>query len=227
MKNRLFTTLFLFIVGMFLAGCGPSKEQLAAKTAIAATATFEALPTAMPTITLTPTPTVTPTATMTFTPTMTSTPTITPTATTGMIEGRIFLTDVDKTIIPLPAQITLISNTARVETETDAQGYYSFSELKPGQYKIKYLVKIIVDKLPLKYGRDVYDVTITRPKNPGDGDITRTGTINLVSNKFNLIFPFDEFSVETGDVFQTDMELSLLNCINCKATRMPTLTTSP
>jgi hypothetical protein len=225
MKNRLFTTLFLFVVGMFLAGCGPSKEQLAAQTAIAATATFEALPTTTPTITLTPTPTVTPTATMTFTPIMTSTPTITPTATTGRIEGRVFLTDIDKTIKPLSAQIILRSNTARVETETDAQGYYSFPELEPGQYKLEYLVRIISDKLKLSEGTGAYELALSIPKNPNER-ITRTGTISLARDN-RLIFYVNEYNLEAGDVFQTDMELSLLNCINCKATCMPILTTSP
>ena len=222
MKNRLFTTLFLFVVGMFLAGCGPSKEQLAAQTAIAATATFEALPTATPTITLTPTPTVTPTATMTFTPIMTSTPTITPTATTGRIEGRVFLTDIDKTIKPLSAQITLISNTDRIETETDAQGYYFFPELEPGQYKLEYLVRIISDKLKLSEGIGDYDIAVSMPKNPSER-ITRTGPIRLVGD-INLRFDVNEFNLEAGDMFQMNVEFSLVRCISCKT---PTLTTRP
>ena len=223
MKNRLFTTLFLFVVGMFLAGCGPSKEQLATQTAIAATATFEALPTATPTITLTHTPTITPTATMTFTPTMTSTPTITPKATTGRIEGRVFLTDVDKTIIPLSAQITLNS----VKIETDAQGYYSFPELEPGQYAMRVVVVIFAVDLPLRYGRVAYDVAVTLPWKVylgGVGVYTRTGTLDLV-NSIRLTFPSsDKFSVDAGDFFQMDIEISLLGCIRCKT---PTPTPTP
>ena len=225
MKNRLFTTFFLFVAGMFLLGCGTSKEQLATQTAIAATATFEALPTATPTITLTPTSTVTPTATMTFTPTMISTPTITPTATTGRIEGIVFLTDVDKTIIPLSAQIILESKTAKVETETDAQGYYSFPELEPGQYKLEYVVRIISDELKLSEGTGSYEIAISIPKNPNER-ITRTGTLSLARD-IELGFYVNEVNLEAGDVFQMDMEISLLNCINCKVTRMPILTPTP
>ena len=219
MKNRLFTTLFLFVVGMFLAGCGPSKEQLAAQTAIAATATFEALPTATPTITLTPTPTVTSMATMTFTPTMTSTSTITPTATTGRIEGRVFLVDVDKTIIPLPAQITL----DRVKTETDALGYYSFPGLEPGQYKLGYnRIRIIVDKL--SQGKGIYDVTLSYPKNPSES-ITRSGSIDL-THDINFSFPvgINEVDLEAGDVLQMNVEFSLLRCTRCIKTPTPTPT---
>ena len=219
MKNRLFKNFVLFLVGMFLVGCGTSKEQLAAQTAIAATGTFEALPTATLTFTLTPTSTITPTATMTFTPTMTSTPTITPSATSGRIEGRVFLTDVDKTIIPLSAQITLNS----VKIETDAQGYYSFPELEPGQYAMRVLVVISVVDLPLKYGRGIYDVALTRLKNPGEGDITNTGTLNL-ADAVRLVFPYNEFSVEAGDVLQMDIELSLLGRISWET---PTPTPTP
>jgi hypothetical protein len=218
MKRFVFVILFAWI----LSACGPTAENIAGQTAFAATATFEALPTATPTITLTHTPTITPTATMTFTPTMTSTPTVTPTATTGRIEGRVFLTDVDKTIIPLSAQITLNS----VKIETGAKGYYSFPELEPGQYAMRVVVVIsaAVD-LPLKYGRGIYDIAVTRPKNPGEVDDTRTGTINLINN-LSLTFPSDKFSVDAGDFFQMDIEISLLGCIRCK-TPTPTPTPTP
>lgn len=62
--------VFVILFAWILSACGPTPEDIAAQTADAATATFEALPTATPTITLTYTPKVTPTATMTFTPTM-------------------------------------------------------------------------------------------------------------------------------------------------------------
>jgi len=78
MKKRFwFEITFFQIVGILLVGCGPSKDQLATQTAIAATATFEALPTStstqtltdIPTSTLTPTKTPIPTKTETVTPT--------------------------------------------------------------------------------------------------------------------------------------------------------------
>jgi len=217
MKKCLLIMFCLFMVGMFLAGCGPSQEQLATQTALAAMATFEALPTATPTPTITYTPTNTPTATMTFTPTMTSTPTMTPTAMTGRIEGRIFLTDVDKTIIPLIAQITL--NPGFVKTETDAQGYYSFHDIEPGRYYLlRYLIILIPDKLNI--GKGTYDVTLSRPINPGEDSKTITGSINLMK-QVRLIFPYDRFSVEAGDVFQMDIELSLIECIRCLPTPTP------
>jgi hypothetical protein len=156
---------------------------------------------------------------------MTSTPTITPTATTGRIEGRIFLTDVDKTIIPLLAKITLRSNTASVETETDAQGYYSFPGLEPGQYKLEISLRIISDELKLSEGTGAYEIALSIPKNPNER-ITRTGTMSLARD-INLRLYVNEFNLEAGELFQMDMEISLLNCINCKATRIPTLTTSP
>jgi hypothetical protein len=153
---------------------------------------------------------------------MTSTPTITPTATTGRIEGRVFLTDVDKTIIPLSAQIILRSNTVRVETETDAQGYYSFSGLEPGQYKLEYRVRLILDELKLSEGTGVYDIAVSTSKNPGER-ITRTGTIRLVGD-INLRFDVNEFNLEAGDMFQMNVEFSLVRCIRCKT---PTLTINP
>jgi hypothetical protein len=156
---------------------------------------------------------------------MTSTPTITPTATTGRIEGRVFITDIDKTIIPLPAKITLRSNTARVETETDAQGYYSFSGLEPGQYKLEYRVRLILDELKLSEGTGAYEIALSIPKNPNER-ITRTGTMSLARD-IRLIFDVNEYNLEAGDVFQMDIEISLLNCITCKSTRMPTLTPTP
>jgi len=67
MKRQLwFVTLFLSIAGIFLAGCGPSKEQLAAQPASTSIATVSpiatqpstAIPTLTPTSTQTPTPTL-------------------------------------------------------------------------------------------------------------------------------------------------------------------------
>ena len=220
MKRFVFVILFAWI----LSTCGPTAEDIATQTADAAMATFEALPTETPipthAPTFTPTLTATPTITLTpsLTPTITSTPTNT--STTGRIEGRVFLTDVDKTIIPLSAQITL----DRVKTETDAQGYYSLPELEPGQFAM--LVVISAVDLPLKYGRDNYDIALTLPWKSylgGVGVYTRTGTLNLV-NSVRLTFPSDEFSVDAGDVLQMDIEISLLGCIRCKT---PTPTPTP
>ena len=225
MKRFVFVILFAWI----LSTCGPTAEDIATQTADAAMATFEALPTATPTPTHTPTftPTLTATPTLTLTPSLTPTitPTPTPTSTTGRIEGRIFLTDVDKTIIPLSAQITLNS----VKIETDAQGYYSFPELEPGQYAMRVVVVIFAVDLPLRYGRVAYDVAVTLPWKVylgGVGVYTRTGTLDLV-NSIRLTFPSsDKFSVDAGDFFQMDIEISLLGCIRCK-TPTPTPTPTP
>jgi len=58
-------TACLLIVGIFLAGCGPSKGQVASQIAIAATTTFKD----SPTVTHTPSFTTTPTITQTSIPT--------------------------------------------------------------------------------------------------------------------------------------------------------------
>lgn len=73
----------------------------------------------------------------------------------------------------------------------------------------------------LKYRRDIYDVALTRPKNPGEGVITNTGTIDLV-HAVRLNFPYDEVNVESGDVFQMNIEISLLGCMRgCPHTLTP------
>ena len=79
-KVELLVLLLLFSFS-WLAGCGPTPEEMAAQTfaAISQTASsWTATPTQTPTLTSTPTPTLTPTATLTPTPTQTFTPTRTP-----------------------------------------------------------------------------------------------------------------------------------------------------
>jgi hypothetical protein len=73
---------FLICFSFLVAGCGPSPEQAATMTSVAATETAAAwTKTFTPTSTITDTSTPTPTFTNTFTPTSTSTPSITPTPT--------------------------------------------------------------------------------------------------------------------------------------------------
>lgn len=90
MNTKYYFVAVLVIVGVLVAGCGLSEEELAAQTTTSAVATVAAMPTTTDTPTLTPrsTPTDIPTATLmptetpTATPTLTSisTPTATPTA---------------------------------------------------------------------------------------------------------------------------------------------------
>jgi len=81
--------LYIVLIGLFLAGCGPSPVQLTA-TAVMAKAQTQ---TAAPTLTLTPTctPTLTPTSTptSTLTPTPTPRPTNTPTPTPAAIGNKV------------------------------------------------------------------------------------------------------------------------------------------
>lgn len=74
--------LILFLVSLLLIGCGPSQEEIAARTATAQTA-IAALWTPTFTATATPTPTHTPTITPSATPTLTPTQTPSPTPTSG------------------------------------------------------------------------------------------------------------------------------------------------
>ena len=129
MKRFVFVVLFTWI----LSACGPTPEDIAAQTADAAIATFEALPTTTPTPTHIPTFT----STLTATPTLTLTPTLTPTSTTGRIEGRVMVFWSGPTGEASPikgAYVELIPyNTT---TKTDEQGYYSFSKLDSGIYQL-------------------------------------------------------------------------------------------
>lgn len=79
--------LYIVLIAILLAGCGPSAEQMTATAVMAQAQTQTAAPTFTSTATLTLTPTQTPTSTLTptntptLTPSSTATPDITSTAT--------------------------------------------------------------------------------------------------------------------------------------------------
>jgi len=64
--------VYIFLIAVILAGCGPSAEQITATAEVAKVQTQTAAPTFTPTKTQTPVPTNTPEPTLTLTPTQTS-----------------------------------------------------------------------------------------------------------------------------------------------------------
>ncbi len=128
---RLHVTSCIVLLGANLKGCESSKKQLATQTALAATATFEALPTATPTRTSTtiPTQTLTPTET----PTETSTPT--KTVTVAPAETEIPANWAEKYFIPHDQEETIRNNGGIIVTEDMKISEYKNIEVtRPGQY---------------------------------------------------------------------------------------------
>ncbi len=92
--------LYIVLIAVLLAGCGPSAEQITATAVMAQaqtetaaptftpTATFTSTPTQTPTSTLTPTNTPTPTPSSTATPAVTSTATSKPSKSRGGLPGK-------------------------------------------------------------------------------------------------------------------------------------------
>ncbi len=108
-----------------------------------ATATLTATPTHTPTATATSTLTTTPAATPTHTPTATATSTPTATPDTGSLVGVVF-EDQNRNGVPDEGEPGLSSVPVRLsgpdgfvsETLTEAQGFYRFDDLRPGEYSL-------------------------------------------------------------------------------------------
>ncbi len=105
----------------------------------AATATSTATPTVTPTATATST--ATPTATPTATATSTATPTATATPDTGTLEGFVFedqngngVPDAEEPRFSAVVIQLLSFDGGRIDAVTDAQGFYRFTDLRPGEY---------------------------------------------------------------------------------------------
>jgi hypothetical protein len=84
----------------------------------------------------TKTPTQTPTPTVTATPTATLTPTPRPGA---RITGRAYYTDTGQAF-STTVSLTNTGTQAELTAETDSQGYYEFTGVEPGQYRIMILI---------------------------------------------------------------------------------------
>jgi hypothetical protein len=158
---RLHVTFCIVFLGTTLIGCNQSKDQLSTQTAIAATATFEALPTPTPTRTPTaiPTPTLTPTETPTKIPTPTETATVTPTK---------FLANwKDEFFIPLEKEQELRDKGAIILADLPVEQWKDLKITGPGQVyvecnltgmknqipKTDYLAQIKIDRM--HYGKAV------------------------------------------------------------------------
>jgi hypothetical protein len=92
MSTQRLLFVFLLVMSMVLAGCGPNKEELAAQIATSVAATIEAVPTSTAYPTSTPFPTLTPYPTSTAYPTATRFPTLTPYPTTRPISIGLWVT---------------------------------------------------------------------------------------------------------------------------------------
>jgi hypothetical protein len=209
MKRFVFVILFAWI----LSACGPTPEDIAAQTAVAATATFEALPSARPTPTHTPTftPTLTATPTLTLTPsltpTITSTPT--PTSTTGRIEGRVMVFWSGPTGEASPIKGAYVDLYSYSKTNTDEQGYYSFSKLDSGIYQLVFGFKFDpvgargATKLPKSCQSFIAELQTS------DG-ISQIGKYNLFNSKGSYYLTTnvsEKYNVEAGYVLQMDVNL--------------------
>lgn len=126
--------LYVLLIAILLAGCGPSAEQMTATAIMAKAQTQTAAPTFTPTFTSTPT----------VTPTLTPSPTITPSPTPALptVAGLIQLNFVpvnDKTIIPQPPfQLAVTFKTGDQEIKVDASntdGDFT-THMEPGRYTI-------------------------------------------------------------------------------------------
>ena len=152
----------VILIAVFLAGCGPSSEQMTATAVLAQAQTQTAAPTFTPTATSTrtSTPTQTLTPTLTSTPTKTSTPTLRPTSTPTLtptssptpalpkIMGKIQVNIVpleDNTVVPKPPHelAMIISPTASDEEiriqASDSDGNFT-AYLEPGTYIVKSVI---------------------------------------------------------------------------------------
>jgi hypothetical protein len=118
MKKNLHLPGFIVLISLVLSACGSG-------------------PLFGPTPTLTPT--FTPSATLTPVPTLTPTPSPAPTATptsavaAGQMAGRVFWSSSND---PISDFTITLEGTDKVEATTDADGKYSFQDLKPGKYSV-------------------------------------------------------------------------------------------
>jgi len=107
--------VYIVLIGLLLAGCGPSPEQLTATAVMAHAQTQTAAPTSTPTRTLTPTSTSTPTPTLT--PTPTTKPTSTPVPTPASIGDKVKFDY-------LPIEVTVLW--AQTHSHIVPGGYYYY-----------------------------------------------------------------------------------------------------
>lgn len=153
-----------------------------------------------------------PTLTPTLVPTATSTPT--PKPTTGGIEGKFFRSDIDKPIANASISLFLPDTTAgdseMIEAITDAQGAFSFTEMKPDTYNLAFLL-VLKGQSTFPCENFSFDVSLVggNPNvlSPG-GEITwmsATGTKN--GDAALLVHSNQDFSIMAGDVLQLELKL--------------------
>ena len=195
----------LVSVLLFSSGCSTLFPTPTTTPTNAPTATPTAKPTQTPTATHTPTvtPTATSTSTPAHTPTITRTP-IPPTSTLApdraYVEGRVYFRETNKPIVGGAVEVVKNNTDNSFETATDAKGFFSISDLGPGEYRMTVKWEIIsYSVLPCE------QLGIKVPKGTGTWFVL-TGTLNN-GNKAVIAGSVSEFDITSGSITRIDIEL--------------------
>ena len=168
----------------------------------------------LPTATSTP---LTPTLTATMTPLP---PTATPVPTTGMIEGRVWRSD---TAEPVAGAVVALSDATTnqdvAKSTADAQGHYSFIEVKPGTYLLA-----VTWKFQVQAGSPCQGVDITR-----DNWFTIVG-VQPDSGLLLVATGNEPFAIAAGDLRHQEIDLACQGgsaATTIPSTAVPLLTATP
>ena len=132
--------VLILLACVSLTACGPSEEEIALQLETAAAETAASW-------TSTPAPTATMTAIPTEAPTATVPPTPMPEP-GGVVRGIIYLSDVER---PASIDMVLISESGEDEytSSSDSEGYYAFTGVTPGEYRLEGRVDTLVEDCPM------------------------------------------------------------------------------